>query len=478
MSWEYQKSLKRVQHHLGSMGRIETTKLTREANLEELLAETVCREIYGAHVYVDISNFAHLASQISSDPHDYKRLIQEVHIYQRLVTEIVQRVGGYCVHFQGAKLHALLYRPLRQHPKLASVCVSGDLASRAVLLQLLLQDFVQAVFNPAFSHNEPFTIAGGTDLGNAIGTSDGIKGDRELLFLGSPANYAAKIISSANRLRLTQATHTALPGDLQKLCQRVGKDKRGLDLYQLLPVASQHLDALVKSQKLTWRRDEMIKRVKEEQQRFPLSRIVYSSANTSIDLDSLSIFDNKRVVAASLFADVSGFTDYIDTATTERKKRSALRAFHAIRKEMALVVKEDYKGLRIQYQGDRVQGLFHLPQDNPAAITAKAVQAAIGLQSSMQHVLHAHLPETGELQLKVGVDLGTTLISRLGIRGQRDRICLGEAVERADMCEERCEGNQIGITKHVRDRLPDDLQKYFTYDKKAQCYTASLVYEK
>ena len=78
--------------------------------------------------------------------------------------------------------------------------------------------------------------------------------------------------------------------------------------------------------------------------------------------NKLSIGNNKLVLAVSIFADVSGLTRYIDAAKSERDKQTALRVFHAIRKEMAVVIKSDYHGLRVQYQGDRVQGLFHLPE--------------------------------------------------------------------------------------------------------------------
>jgi hypothetical protein len=57
-------------------------------------------------------------------------------------------------------LHALFYRPIDNAKKLAS---------RAVLLQLVLKDFVTTVFNPAFPDYDDFTTAGGADLGNAIG---------------------------------------------------------------------------------------------------------------------------------------------------------------------------------------------------------------------------------------------------------------------------------------------------------------------
>ena len=188
MSWNYQRSMDRIRAHLENMGDIEVEKLRREADLEQLLSETTCRDIYGAHVYVQVSNFAHLASDGPYAEDDYKRLIQGVHIYERAVTRIVEGLGGVLVHFQGPKLHALFYRPIDD---------GEELATRAVLLQLVLKDFVKSIFNLAFPDCDDFTIAGGTDLGNAIGTMDGINGDRELLFVGAPANHAAKIISTA-----------------------------------------------------------------------------------------------------------------------------------------------------------------------------------------------------------------------------------------------------------------------------------------
>src|SRR5271165_5018968 len=99
MSWKYDNSCARIRAHLNNMGEITVAKLTREADLEELLSETVCRDIYGAHVYVQVPNFAHLASDSIYAEDDYKRMIQSVHIYQRAVTRIVKGLGGTFVHF-------------------------------------------------------------------------------------------------------------------------------------------------------------------------------------------------------------------------------------------------------------------------------------------------------------------------------------------------------------------------------------------
>ena len=112
MSWNHQQSLQRIQKHLKNMGKIEVSKLTREADLDELLSETVCRDIYGVHVYVQVVNFPRLMSNGNYAQDDYRRLIQGVHIYQRIVARMVRDFGGLCIHFQGSKLHALFYRPI------------------------------------------------------------------------------------------------------------------------------------------------------------------------------------------------------------------------------------------------------------------------------------------------------------------------------------------------------------------------------
>src|SRR5258708_38667168 len=118
---------------------------------------------------------------------------------------------------------------------------------RAVLLQFVLKDFVKAIFNPAFPNCDDFTIAGGTDLGSAVGTMDGINGDRELLFVGAPANHAAKIISTAHRLRLPQQVYEALPDDLRAICFQTDDGPS-----QVLPVPSDDLGALLEAPGLTW----------------------------------------------------------------------------------------------------------------------------------------------------------------------------------------------------------------------------------
>jgi class 3 adenylate cyclase len=460
MSWDYDDSLERIGKHLDDMGEIEIEKLVREADLETLLTETCCREIHGAHVYVDISTFARIATETVSDANEYKRFIQGVHIYQREVSRIVESIfDGLRIQFQGSKLHALFYRPIDD---------TKALVTKACLLLLVIKDFVNSVFNPSYPLLGNFSIAGGTDVGDAIGTRNGRRNDRELLFLGACANYAAKMISSAGRLRMSKATYDSLPEDLRELCEKVDDE-----VYQLNSVSQNKLDSLLEKYEIKWDREKSQERVDEDRRAHPLKEIEYSSANALIDLDALSIWNNKRVIAVSIFGDITGFTAYIDGAETDDDKRKALRVLHAIRKEMATVVAVDFNGLRVQFQGDRVQGLYHMPKDEEVEIATEAVEAAVGLQSSMEKTIKEKLPEAKDLKLAIGVDIDTTLVSKLGTRAHRDRICLGSAVDNAANLEEKTSGGQTGISKRVYEALPERLSKHFSYDATIGCYVAS-----
>jgi hypothetical protein len=87
-------------------------------------------------------------------------------------------------------------------------------------------------------------------------------------------------------------------------------------VYQISSLKEDDLDELLDEYGFTWNASASERRVKADKEAFPLKDISYSSANTLIDFDSLSIKNNKRIIGASLFADIAGFTSYIDAAET------------------------------------------------------------------------------------------------------------------------------------------------------------------
>jgi hypothetical protein len=213
--------------------------------------------------------------------------------------------------------------------------------------------------------------------------------------------------------------------------------------------------------------------VEADKKEFPLSDIDLAGARVRIDFDDLSIRHSKFVLSATVFGDVSGFTRFVEDARTPEAKVDALKAFHVIRRETAQVVTRDYDAVRVQYQGDRVQALVHLPEGDEGAIAKIAVEMSAGLQSSFETTLKEALPAISGLGLAGGVGLGETVATKLGARGHRDRICLGEAVVRAERNEENVGKRETGIDRPTYDALDEDLRSRFRWNNSAGCYVAS-----
>ncbi len=259
--------------------------------------------------------------------------------------------------------------------------------------------------------------------------------------------------------------YDALPEALQKHCEPVGGLYRISMSYDEL---GEHLDEIG----VDWTRELSKRRLKEDKDAIPLDQIAVYGANELIDTKSLSIRNNKKVDAVTIYADIVGFTAHIDAQEKDEDKEQAIRTFHLIRMETRSVIKRDYPGLRIQYQGDRIQAIFHLPKDDAAKVCDTAVRAASAIQSSMEKTLKAELPDAKGLHIAIGVDYDTTLVSSLGERGQRDTICVGNAVENAARYEECLEKKEIGISSEVRKHLSAELQSLFTWSASKKCYVA------
>jgi hypothetical protein len=186
----------------------------------------------------------------------------------------------------------------------------------------------------------------------------------------------------------------------------------------------------------------------------PPDRVKVSAAKGEIDKTKLGLANSKQVTGVSFFADVDGFTAYVDeAAATDEDLVEAIQAYHVIRSEMRYVAVEDYRALRIQYAGDRMQGIAFLPIDDEAAISHTAVEIAAGLHASIMHTLPVVLDDAVR-PLTIGQALGTALISRLGEHGQPDVVCIGPATEAAVRYQQALKGCETGISKELRGLAP------------------------
>jgi class 3 adenylate cyclase len=452
MAWDGSRSLERAKAKWSETDGLTVSDLVRETDFDSTALKNP-RKVDGAHVYVDIPDFRCLLGTGDPDPVVARRL----HLWAREVTKVVETdFEATKVHFQGPRLHAVVYRPVGDAKKIAV---------KAVLLAASVRATATEFNNTlGLTGDDRWGTAAGVDIGSALLTKDGVKGDRELLFLGNPANVAAKIIP-ASGLRLTDDVANQLPDDLAKYVKETA-DGNGY----VFSTTALELEALCSSHGFGWTCAKSGKRIADGDAAAPQVTVVESKG--AIDKAILGLGHTNRTFGLSLFADVDGFTKHIEQADADDVLDEAVRAFHVIRAETRNTAVADYDSLRIQYQGDRMQALVHLPSGEQENVAEKAVRVAAALNSVFVHTLPPVLGDTG-LSLATGLAAGNVLVTKVGEHGNRDVVSLGRSTAEAARIQEAIDSGEIGVDKDGYALLPEWLQAAFTWRIGVNAYVAS-----
>lgn len=452
MGWDSSRSLSRAQAKWDETEGLEVTDLVRETDFDSTALKNP-RNVMGAHVYVDVPGFRLLLGSGDPEPAVARRL----HLWAREVTKVVELdFDATKVHFQGPRLHAVVYRPVNDEAKIAL---------KAVLLAAAVRATIR-VFNDTLelTGGDRWNTAAGVDIGSALLTKDGVKGDRELLFLGNPANNAAKMISGSG-LRLTDDVLALLPDEIADEAE-AAPDGKG----QVLSLAPDVLETLCANHGFAWTRERSAKRLAEADDAAPSVTVVASKGE--IDKNVLGLSHTKSTFGVSLFADVDGFTAYVAQSADNDLLDEAVRAFHVIRAETRNTAVDDYDSLRIQYQGDRMQALVHLPSGQEAEVAVKSVRVAAALNSVFVHPLPPLIGDTG-LGLATGLAAGNVLVTKVGQHGNRDVVSLGRSTAEAARIQEAIQGGEIGIDGGGYALLPEWLQAVFEWRASVRAYVAT-----
>ena len=457
MAWTYEKSEERATTRYEQTSDLEIADITREIDFD-LISRTKPRRVVGTQFYVDVGNFTkQLRSELDDDGEDLLRLL---HVYSREASRIVESdFDGQKVHFQGPRLHALAYRPVSDE---------SEMAAKAVLTCLAIRHMT-AIFNEVFelADDAAWLIGAGLDHGRCIATRNGANGDQELLFLGSAANHAAKILDKTGT-RMTPRVRDLLPEDFDSAITEIeGGDSRiWMPLEDVERLAAEH--------SWTWTAATSRTRLEKAAARYPAGSVTSSEVQESIDKSALTLSRTKRVSAASLFADVDGFTSYIDgLEQIDENLVEAIRTFHVLRGVMRDSAVQDFNALRIQYQGDRMQALVYRPVGDDEKTAFTAVKLAAALITVANEIVPAAVYTTEVHPLAIGLAWGQVLVSRIGEHGNTDVISLGSSTAKAADIQQHLDGNTIGIDGALRDLLPEWLQQAFKWSTSARGYVAT-----
>lgn len=453
MPWNEQKAMDRVAENDFRNESIKVGDLHREMDLENLGPNDV-RRADGAHIYVDAPNFHLAVADAGGDKQEQKKLVRAASVLRRVQVEIIEEAEVGKIQMQAARLHAFCYKPYDDEAKRAE---------RAVCTAISLNSYVHDVFNDAFDTVRDFQTSSGIDAGAFLIANIGFRGERERISLGTCANVAAKIINGRDTLTITEAIYDLLPDCLQNQFEKSEK-RAGVLTYQAKGLRWKDHPDLSEELGVKFNHEKWKRRTEEYRDALPLSEIDIEGAEVLIDVDLLSERKNKRTEAIVLYADLDGFTRYVREAEIDEDVESLVQIFKMIRREFHCVIeKEDNDGLVLQHQGDCVLGILHLPagedEKDCDRRRRKAVDIAIGLQSSMEHVLNQRLGDRKDVHVAVGLDVGQALVSRLGKKGKREVVCLGPAVDSAQRLQRKSNGSEIRIAEEIYDALDDDCLK-------------------
>ncbi len=468
MAWNEKRSRERVKKNDFSDFEVNVQDLSRSMDFSNLGTKDV-RRAEGVHLYVDVPNFHRAVDDAGNDKQKQRKLLRASSVLRRIQGNLMQDDDVGDIQRQTVRAHGLVFKPynVKDSPK------DGDRAKQAVIHAITQNSYVLDVFNGVFSDVRDFSSAVGLACGTSYICNIGKTGKRELISLGTCANLAAKIIGGRDSIIITDELYDVLPQCLQ---DHFEKDKVIADVqtYGATGIRWSRNSELAEKLGVEWNEEKWKKETEKHRDNLPLDQIAITEAMTLIDVSKLTERNCKRNGAVSFYADLDGFTRYVQEAETDDNVISLIRQFHMIRAEFHSVVVADFSGLVLQHRGDCILGILHLPSGNSKhdERCQDAVDLAIGLQSSMKHVLNEHLTDREDIHVAVGMNVGKVLVSRLGKQGERITICFGPEVTEAERLQTISSAKQIRISSEIYDKLDDeDVVDEFT--KRGSAYVAT-----
>ena len=418
-------------------------------------------------IYISITNYDEFRMDAGLETSaSQERALRLLHLYYSAADRVIEGSPAQRVDFHSGRVHAVILE------------ARDGGVSRETLGQALafVEDFkrVAAVANQKLANSEfdaEFRV--GIDVGTCVAINNGTGLEQEPLFLGGAANHAAKLadgdepgvyVSDAVRRILGQPEigfyeqYRSIPEEQVS----INAARRGLDDRIVFGVQDRqpYTDSIVGS----W--SEEIKRGDFPDFTNPTFRFFHKEPPFSeINYSELMPSNTIRMPMVSMYADLSGYTKFIDNAVASGEIQSAVQAIYVIRAEFQSVVETDFGGRKVRFIGDCIHALVaegSSSATNKRESVASAAKCAGGLHSSF-NLCKATLGGLDELGLAVGVELGVTPISRIGIRGDRSvRVASSVATTRSEKMQKECEHNGVKIGETALQAAPAALADILT----------------
>jgi hypothetical protein len=424
MPWNAARAESRIRSHLRTVPSVDpnvtlakhVADMAQDRGLVERLPIRRTFFVEGVHLYGQLLDFDRL---IVDNNHEttlsHERVLQFLDMHYRVWDGIVDDQNCDRIDYHGARLHAVVTRP-DTDPKAQ--------LERAIALAAKL---TEASANVGRAHGFPGRVRFGLDHGKCLAMTTGRAHERDTLFLGSPANHAAKLAAQTDKegIFLTENAQRVL--GRSGLTKDASRQHLALDEALVRDAARRHrfdrLDAVVASLS---DRSQQLPGFKFHRTVPPISTVKFSEL-----YPSNSVF----MGMASLFADIDGYTAFVDRAIQQGSNavKSAVTTVHVVREELNDVLGSDFGGKRVRFIGDCIQGLIAVgkTQDDPVGAIREAALCASGMQDSFD-LCRSMVDPADRIDLAIGIEYGTVSLTRIGDPGSDSvRTAAGRAVIRA-----------------------------------------------
>jgi hypothetical protein len=492
MSWNYHRARERVTRSITEAPEIRVERFredywARIQNVRAMLGartdvEPVIRDLSPGQavlvdtvqVYVNVVNYNQMRLvQGQETAESHARALSFLHLHYAALDRASDGAGAQRIDFHGPRMHTVMLQTAGSDAaaRAATVARALSLARRTIAIsEAATRDVARSSITPLFRI--------GIDIGTCIAIDSGRSDEREPLFIGRAANHAAQLAEGDRPGVYLSDRVRALLGLPQRgsLTLERMSEAGGLELAAL--GASASVDPIdVRS-----RVDE----VRETMRKHRDSTIGvdgfyfhhHQPPLRTIDYSALRPANSIRMPLVSIFADLDGYTRYVDEAMAAGNAADPVRDLHVIRSELNAVLQDDFEGRKVRFIGDCLHGLIaagNSVSTDAAESVERATACAGALRSSFDLVLE-HLPSARRLGLAVGLELGPTPISRIGIRGERSvRVASSVATLESERCQSLCTGSQTMIGERAYNAASYDTRDLFAMGRIATNLTFDSV---
>jgi class 3 adenylate cyclase len=450
-TWNKDRAKKRIDDKIASLPLkdIEIKEYVRDTDLTGL-APTVAYRVDGVHLYADILNLNDMLHVTDVEGETcHKRTLRFLNNHYRAVHRILGRVDAMLVDFHNQRLHSVVAKPYDDEKKR----VHRAVATGQLIIDVLAQTGEDAD-HPAAK------VRVGIDTGKALAVNNGRRGHREPLFLGEPANHAAKRSGGgkATGIYLTNKARKAI--GLQEAAN-----------VDTTPLTTAEIEASQKAANLDVTAEQIVKEWKEDLEKNPIGSFEFKGHTPpfrTLDIETLSAKNSRRQDASTVYGDLDGFTAYVGrNVTSDDGAKHVVRTLHVLRSELDAVIQEDFGGRKVRFIGDCVHGLLveGTAQTTDVEETiSNMTLCAGGMRSSFDLAisrLKANGTDASSLGLAIGFEFGPMNVTRLGMKGDLIRCSVSRGVIAAEKEQARCKGTETAIGEIAYDDATDAVRAIF-----------------